>query len=58
MCFISSWNADFIYIGGVMVVEGYWLFPNSFMFGFSVDEEGLEIFLGIFALSFYKGEDL
>ena len=41
-----------------MVVEGYWLFPNSFMFGFSVDEEGLEIFLGIFALSFRKGEDL
>lgn len=41
-----------------MVVEGYFLFPNSFIFGFATDKDGFEIFLGIFALSFSKEEEL
>ncbi len=31
------------------------LFPDSFMFGFSFTDEGFDIFLGLFALSFSKG---
>lgn len=40
-----------------MVVEGYFLFPNGFMLGWDSDENGFELFLGIFALSFSKGEE-
>lgn len=30
---------------------GYWLFPSSLMIGLSMDEEQLDIFLGVFAFS-------
>lgn len=38
-----------------MAIEYIQLFPDSFMFGFSFTDEGFDIFLGLFALSFSKG---
>ncbi|MHC8517001.1 hypothetical protein [Sporosarcina sp. ITBMC105] len=40
--------------GGIRVIKnisGYWLFPSSLMIGLSMDEEQLDIFLGVFAFS-------
>ncbi len=39
-----------------MFIELYWLFPNSFLFGIAFTETGIELFLGILALSFNKIE--
>lgn len=40
-----------------MCVDIYWLFPYSFMFGISFTETGVELFLGILALSFSKASE-
>ena len=40
-----------------MGVVGYWLFPRSFMFGFSFDEGRFDLFLGVFAISIFKDKD-
>jgi len=36
-------------------IEGYVLFPATFMFGISFTEESIEIFLGLVALSVKYG---
>jgi hypothetical protein len=40
-----------------MFIDFYWLFPNSFMLGFSSSEFELELYFGIFAISFLKEEE-